>query len=74
MKYDKQKKFNKKQDPIEEKEYIVFTYNVWVGHWSRIEMSKKELEQYIDRNGIKEINIFKKSSEVKFKRIYELED
>lgn len=56
-----------------EKEYIVFIYNTWTGGWKDRLMTKKEVEDYIEANGVSDVKIFKVAHEVKFKKIFEME-
>jgi hypothetical protein len=56
------------------KDYIVFIWNSWSAVWKRHLMTKEEVEDYIEEHGTGDVIVFKAESEVKFKKVFELED
>lgn len=57
-----------------EKEYIVFIWSNWSAAWKKQLMTKKEVEDYIEEYGTGSVIVFKAENEVKFKKVFELED
>lgn len=57
----------------EEKEYIVYTYNMFVG-FTRDEMTKEEVIKHMENNELSKFEVFRIKDKVKVKKIYEVED
>lgn len=55
-------------------DYIVFIWNSWSSAWKRHLMTKGEVEDYIEEHGVGDVIVFKVESEIKFKKVFEMED